>query len=93
MLGILIALIAFSMSGFFTVDTIDVQGNKYYTDEEITNLAHATTGRNLIYKLNKRQMLKYLEKNPYIEEGVQETAKYDCDQCYGENSDCSVNLR
>ena len=67
-LGILIALIAFSMSGFFTVDTIDVQGNKYYTDEEITNLAHATTGRNLIYKLNKRQMLKYLEKNPYIEE-------------------------
>lgn len=67
-LGILIALIAFSMSGFFTVDTIDVQGNKYYTDEEITNLAHATTGRNLIYKLNKRQMFKYLEKNPYIEE-------------------------
>ena len=55
-------------SGLKVLSVKGVQGNKYYTDEEITNLAHATTGRNLIYKLNKRQMLKYLEKNPYIEE-------------------------
>nr|WP_298572562.1 hypothetical protein [uncultured Mogibacterium sp.] len=29
--GVTIAMIAFSLSSFFTVDTIDVQGNKYYT--------------------------------------------------------------
>lgn len=66
--GVTIVVIAFSLSSFFTVDTIDVQGNKYFTDEEITNMAHASTGRNILYKLNKGSMLKYLEKNPYIEE-------------------------
>lgn len=66
--GITIAVIAFSLSNFFTVDTIDVQGNKYFTDEEISNMAHASTGRNIIYRLNKGSMRKYLEKNPYIEE-------------------------
>ena len=67
-LGVIIAVTAFSLSSFFTVDTIDVQGNKYFTDEEISNMAHASTGQNIIYKLNKRNMLNYLEKNPYIEE-------------------------
>ena len=67
-LGIIIAGAAFSLSSFFTVDTIDVQGNKYFTDEEISNMAHARTGQNIIYKLNKGNMLNYLEKNPYIEE-------------------------
>lgn len=67
-LGVIIAVTAFSLSSFFTVDTIDVQGNKYFTDEEISNMAHASTGHNIIYKLNKGNMLNYLEKNPYIEE-------------------------
>ena len=67
-LGVIIAVAAFSLSSFFTVDTIDVQGNKYFTDEEISNMAHASTGQNIIYKLNKGNMLNYLEKNPYIEE-------------------------
>lgn len=67
-LGAIIAVTAFSLSSFFTVDTIDVQGNKYFTDEEISNMAHASTGQNIIYKLNKGNMLNYLEKNPYIEE-------------------------
>ena len=67
-LGVIIAVTAFSLSSFFTVDTIDVQGNKYFTDEEISNMAHASTGQKIIYKLNKGNMLNYLEKNPYIEE-------------------------
>ena len=67
-LGVIIAVTAFSLSSFFTEDTIDVQGNKYFTDEEISNMAHASTGQNIIYKLNKGNMLNYLEKNPYIEE-------------------------
>lgn len=67
-LGVIIAVTAFSLSSFFTVDTIDVQGNKYFTDEEISNMAHASKGQNIIYKLNKGNMLNYLEKNPYIEE-------------------------
>ena len=67
-LGVIIAVTAFSLSSFFTVDTIDVQGNKYFTDEEMSNMAHSSAGHNIICKLNKGNMLNYLEKNPYIEE-------------------------
>lgn len=66
--GVIALLIAISLSSLFTVDSIEVQGNKYFTDEEIINMAHASTGHNILYKLDKRHMLKYLRKNPYIAE-------------------------
>lgn len=66
--GLIALVIAISFSGLFTIVSIDVQGNKYFTDEEIINMAHASTGRNILYGLDKRQMLKYLRKNPYIAE-------------------------
>ena len=56
----------FSISGFFTVDSIEVEGNEHYTNEEIINISHAVPGRNLIYHTNKSEMLSYLEQNPYI---------------------------
>jgi cell division protein FtsQ len=56
----------FSISGFFTVDSIEVEGNDHYTSEEIINMAHAVPGRNLIYHTNKTEIIDYLEQNPYI---------------------------
>ena len=56
----------FSISGFFTVDSIEVRGNEHYTYEEIINMGHAVPGRNLIYETNKDEIVSYLEKNPYI---------------------------
>ena len=56
----------FSISGFFTVDSIEVQGNEHYTSEEIINIAHAVPGRNLLYNTNKLEIVSYLEQNPYI---------------------------
>lgn len=56
----------FSISGFFTVDSIEVEGNSHYTNEEIINIAHAVPGRNLIYNTNGSEMVSYLEQNPYI---------------------------
>ena len=69
LLGVALAVIAcfiFSLTSFFTVDSIEVRGNDYFTEEEIINMGHATAGKNLIYKPNKRQTVKYLEENPYI---------------------------
>lgn len=56
----------FSISGFFTVDSIEVEGNDHYTTEEIINISHAVPGRNLLYNLNKSETVAYLEQNPYI---------------------------
>lgn len=55
-----------SVSSIFTVDSIEVRGNKHYTAEEIINMGHAVPGRNLFYGLNKKETEEYLEQNPYI---------------------------
>ena len=55
-----------SLSSIFTVDSIEVRGNKHYTAEEIINMGHAVPGRNLFYGLNKQEVEGYLEQNPYI---------------------------
>ena len=61
-----IAAFIFSLSGFFTVDSIEVKGNSHFTSEEIINIAHAAPGHNLIYDPGKKEITEYLEQNPYI---------------------------
>ncbi|MCF0140919.1 MAG: FtsQ-type POTRA domain-containing protein [Mogibacterium sp.] len=58
----------FSLSDFFVVDTIEVQGNSFFTAEEVINMAHATPGSNLIYHPDKKSIVNYLKENPYIED-------------------------
>ena len=55
-----------SVSSIFTVDSIEVRGNKHYTAEEIINMGHAVPGRNLFYGINRQEIEQYLEQNPYI---------------------------
>lgn len=63
-----IGLFIFSFTNFFVVDSIEVEGNKYFSDEEIVTMAHAAPGRNLIYHPGKSSIKEYLKQNPYIEE-------------------------
>lgn len=56
----------FSISGFFTVDSIEVKGNSHFTAEEIINIAHAVPGHNLLYNTDEKPITDYLEQNPYI---------------------------
>lgn len=65
-----IFLFVFSLSSFFTVDAIEVRGNSYFTAEEVINIAHAVPGKNLIYNTGSKDIIKYLEQNPYIKEAV-----------------------
>lgn len=64
----LIGLVVFSFSDYFMIDHIEVKGNKYYTQEEILTMAHASPGSNLIYKPGKKEIIEFLEKNTYIKE-------------------------
>lgn len=63
---VLICWLILSNSGIFTIDAIEVQGNSHYTAEEIINIGHATSGRNIIYKANIKETTEFLEQNPYI---------------------------
>ena len=62
-LGLIVVLIAaliFSLSSYFIVDSIKVEGNKYFTDEEIVAMSHAKPGKNIIYNLGSSSIKKYL---------------------------------
>ena len=67
---VLVAAFAFSISGVFTVDSIEVKGNSHYTTEEIINMAHAVPGKNLIYHDYKTEITEYLSQNPYIKKAT-----------------------
>lgn len=63
---VVIGAIVFSFSGFFTVTSIMVEGNSYFTAEEIIAMSHAEPGHNIIYNADKSSIIDYLEANPYI---------------------------
>lgn len=63
---LLVFWLIISNSGVFTIDAIEVRGNSHYTAEEIINIGHATSGRNIIYKANIKETTEFLEQNPYI---------------------------
>lgn len=63
---LLVTTAILSMTGFFTVDSIEVQGNSHYTADEIINIGHAVPGRNLLFDARKKEITEYLEQNPYI---------------------------
>lgn len=64
--GVILICFLLSISSIFTVDSIEVRGNKYFSAEEIINMSHAVPGKNLLYKPQKGTIVKYLEDNPYI---------------------------
>ncbi len=71
LLGLIVALFAtiiFSLSNYFVVDSIEVEGNDYFSDEEIIAMSHAKPGKNIIYNLGGSAIKSFLKENPYIEE-------------------------
>lgn len=70
LLAIVLAIgaVIFSFSNFFVVDSIEVEGNSYFTAEEIINMAHASPGKNLLYHPGKSGIKEHLKQNTYIDE-------------------------
>ena len=66
--GVLIVLFVFSFSDFFMVKKFVAEGNSYYSDEEILNMAGAQLGVNLIWDVDLSEMEEALSDNPYFVE-------------------------
>lgn len=66
--AIVAAAAAFLSSGFFDVKTIEVEGNHYYKDNEVINLAGAKTGVNLFWGIGAGDLKDNLSKDPYFAE-------------------------
>jgi cell division protein FtsQ len=64
--GVIAAVIIFLASPFFSVTDIEVEGNYYYTDNEVITMAQAETGRNIFSMLADGDIRKRLRKNSYF---------------------------
>lgn len=60
------AVIAFLSSSVFAIKTIEVEGNRYYTDDEIINMAGVSTGVNLFWGARSSQIRENLMDDPYF---------------------------
>ena len=56
----------FLSSVFFDIKTIEVEGNHYYTDDEVINLAGAKTGVNLFWGAGILEIDDHLLQDPYF---------------------------
>ena len=65
---VLAAIYLFMSSSYFKVKKIQVDGNSYYTKEEVKSIANAKTGQNLFFKSGISGMKDRLNKEPYFEE-------------------------
>ena len=60
------ATAAFACSPVFTIRNIEVEGNRFYTDEQIINMSAAETGGNLFLDAQKGKIRKNLKDNLYF---------------------------
>lgn len=71
-LGIVIVaigvIVAFTFSDVFLVKKIEADGNYYYSDEEIMNMAGAQLGVNLLWDVDLSELEEELTGNPYFAE-------------------------
>lgn len=62
----LVVIICIMLSPLFTIKKISVQGNHYYTKEEIANMCNTSIGNNLWFGAEKKILIKRLLKDPYF---------------------------
>ncbi len=67
-LGICFGFYFFISSSFFTVNTITVENNDYYSDEEIVTMANVKTGVNIFFDIDKSDIIDRLKEEPYFAE-------------------------
>ena len=60
------ATAAFALSPVFTIRNVEVEGNKFYTDEQIINMSNVKTGGNLFLNAQKSEIRSSLKDNIYF---------------------------
>ena len=59
--------IAFSFSDFFLIENVTAEGNHYYSDEEVMNMAGVEFDVNLFWDTDTSELEAVLLQNPYFE--------------------------
>ena len=60
------AAVVFALSPVFTIRNIEVEGNQFYTDEQIINMSGAVVGGNLFTDAQKSKIRNNLKENVYF---------------------------
>jgi len=63
---IVLGLLLFLRSDYFSIKEIAVEGNSYYTDEEIRNMCRSELGRNILFDSGVAETEERLESDPYF---------------------------
>ncbi|MGN0658492.1 MAG: cell division protein FtsQ/DivIB [Emergencia sp.] len=67
-LAVLAGIGLFLSSSIFNVDSIEVEGNHFYSDEEVINMAGVRTGVNLFWGVDGSEISDSLEEDSYFSE-------------------------
>ncbi len=64
--ALVLGVALFLLSPVFNIEKIEVQGNHYYSDSEVINIATAQKGVSLFWMKGRSQMKEKLLQNPYF---------------------------
>ena len=64
--AIVAGIVFFLRSEFFSIETIDIEGNKYYTPSQIQDISGIQNGMNIFFEVKSSQSRKQLLDSPYI---------------------------
>ncbi len=67
-IALIVSIMIFLMSSYFNIEKVEVSGNKYFTKNEIVGMANVNMNENLLFKLNKSEIIERLTKSPYIKD-------------------------
>lgn len=67
-IGVIVGIALFLRSNFFSIKTISVEGNHYYTAEEVIDIGDVKTGGNIFWGIGKGRIKKRLLNNVYFED-------------------------
>ena len=64
---LIVGLLIFSRTSFFEVKQFEVEGNAYYTDNEILLMGGCETGKNLFWGIDSKKIRSRLQQDAYME--------------------------
>ena len=64
---LIVGLLIFSRTSFFEVKQFEIEGNAYYTDNEILLMGGCETGKNLFWGIDSKKIRSRLQQDAYME--------------------------
>ena len=65
-LGIVVGVLLIISTNYFNIESFDVVGNSYYSDEEVLVMGNCKTGGNIFWDADLKDIKARLEKDAYM---------------------------